>query len=98
MQTLANTLDATREYQTQDLLACLVSEEKELVLESADGMVDNSIDTRWAEVESVFGRLAVGADQNDAPAPPEAAAAPEPAPEAEPAPEPEAPAGGGESA
>ncbi len=39
MQTLANTLDATREYQTQDLLACLVSEEKELVLESADGML-----------------------------------------------------------
>ena len=37
MQTPANTLDATREYQTQDLLACLVSEEKELVLESADG-------------------------------------------------------------
>ena len=35
-----------------------------VILESADGMVDNSLATRWAEVESIFGRLAPGADQN----------------------------------
>ncbi len=48
-----------------------------VILESADGMVDNSVGSRWAEVETIFSGLSVGADPDEQPP----RAAPEPAPE-----------------
>ncbi len=53
-----------------------------LILESADGMVDNSLSTRWAEVEDIFSRLAPGADQNGQEETPEEAPQQATAPEA----------------
>ncbi len=41
-----------------------------VVLESADGMVDNSIESRWAEVETIFSRLSVDEDDEAPPAEP----------------------------